>query len=214
MDDLWTNRQSAIRAHPRRILTKTGLAGRVNMSKPAFNKYYASAGAQWPLPAEDHLVYVVDAHDGVLLWLAPSVCATLHCARDEVVGLTVGEAFRCGEDLAVTAPEIYELGHRLREEGEDVLEYSTHLVRWDDHARVPVLLLITYGAGFDVFFVNGMITGEVDLSYAQPAQLRLKQEDLGQDMFNVDPSIVYTLRRGDPGSGKTGTFLEQLGYKS
>lgn len=214
MEDLWTNRPSAIRAHPRRILTKTGLAGRIKMSKPAFNKYYASAGARWPFPGEDHLVYVVRAADGILLWLAPTVCDVLHCEREDVIGLTVSQAFRGGEDLAVTAPEISEIGRRLREHGEDELEYSTYLVRWDDGAHVPVSLMITYGEGFDVFFVDAMITGEIDLSYARSAQLPLKPDDLGQDMFNVDPSIVYTVRRGEPGSGKTGTFLEHLGYRS
>jgi hypothetical protein len=214
MDDLWSKRPSAITAHPSRKLTKIHLARRVGLSKPAFNKYYRDVGARWPFPTEDHLVYLVGAHDGVLRYASPSLRTTLHLPED-AVGFRIGKALRGGEELAATAPEVLDIGRRLRDGGEDELEYSTYLVRWDDHARVPVSMLITYGLGFDVFFVDAMISGEVDLSYAQPEQLRLKQEDLGEDMFNVEPSVVYTVRRTlEPGSGKTGTFLELLGYKS
>lgn len=202
MDDLWNKRASAIQANSRRTLTKKDLAVSMTMSKPNFNKYYADVGARWPFPSRDHLVYVVGAHDGVLRWLSPSVETTLRCKREDVVGLTVSKALRGGEDLAVTAPEIFEIGRRLVEEGEDEQEYSTYLVRWDDRAHIPVLLLITYGTGFDVFFVDAMITGEVDMSYAQPVQA----------MFNVDPAFVYTLKRTDGGHGNTYHDLENLTY--
>lgn len=216
MDDLWTKRPSAIRAHPRRALTKSGWAKRIALSVPTFNKYFASVGARWPFPAEDHLVYVVGSHGQVpvLLWLASTVCDALHCVREDVIGLPVSQALRGGEDLAVAEPELLEIGRRLRTGDIDEQEYSTYLVRRDDGAHVPVSLLITYGEGFDVFFVDAMITGEVDLSYARSTQLPLKPDDLGQDMFNVDSSIVYTLKRREPGSGKTGTFLEHLGYRT
>jgi hypothetical protein len=202
MDEIWTCRPQVIRANRRRALTKTGLAKRIDLSRSIFNGYYADIGATWPLPPPDHLVYVVEHMTGIVRWLSPSLCEVLHCVREEMVGKHVADVVRGGQDLREHLPEIYDIGCRLAEANDGLVEhYPMYMIRHDDHARVFAELTITYGSGFDVFFVDGVATGVIDHA---PVQLPLRSDD--ELVFNVNPSVIYTTM----GQGKTRAFLEAL----
>lgn len=211
IDEIWTVRPAVVRAHSRRTLTKTALAKRVSLSRSIFTSYCADMGAPWPLPPDDHLVYVVD-RTGTVRWASPSLCAALHCTSDELVGWNVADAVRGGQNLKQVMPEVFAMGEQLIECTDGLVEhYSMYLVRHDDGAHVFADLSITYGRGFEVFFIDAVLTGRIELAEPEHIQMPLKAEDLGEDLLNVDQSVVYTVTRGQ---GKTQAFLARLGYHS
>jgi hypothetical protein len=101
----------------------------------------------------------------------------------------VAEVVCGGQDLRETRPEIYDIGRRLYEANDGLVEhYAMPLIRHDDHALVHAELAITYGAGFDVFFVDAVTTGVIE---ADPFSIQLPLRSDDELVFNVDPSIVY-----------------------
>jgi len=137
-------------------MTKDRFCSRIKITKPTVNKYLRGGGIPFPLPPQNHVVWVVDAEDHTVLWVNAKLCDTLRHDEDFYVGQDASVTLRGAQ---ASEPGHLEALQALRRDEIDVHECTTTFVR-DDGWLVPLAISVYYGPLYRVWFAVGVPSGD------------------------------------------------------
>lgn len=182
LDELFKARDSLRKLDRQRELTKKALYERLTLTRPSFNEYMERGGVPFPLPAKEHLVFVVQADETYsLLWVSETACTVLGRSREEIIGqdtrIVVGNNGNA---------ELREIARQLRAKELEWAKIDSYLTGPDDR-HIPVELHITWGEYYDVWFVDARVIDDADV----PQRLAQRLSDSHDaERFNVESAVI------------------------